>query len=74
MVLEVMSRNIPNKVITCNDKGAPWITNEVKTTIKRNARVYRKWVITGRIHEERGDIRSVQNGTYRISKNAKKNF
>ena len=43
--MDVMSRNIPNKVITCNDKDAPWITNEIKIAIKRNARVHRKWVL-----------------------------
>ena len=51
-----MSRNIPNKVITCNDKDAPWITTEIKTAIKRNAIVHRKWVLRGRIPEERGRI------------------
>ena len=72
--LDVMSRNIPNKVITCNDKDAPWITNEVKTAIKRNARVHRKWVVRGRILEERGHIRSVQNETNRIIKKAKNKY
>ena len=69
-----MSRNIPNKVITCNDKDAPWITNEVKTAIKRNVRVHRKWVVRGRILEERGHIRSVQNETNRIIKKPKINI
>ena len=65
MFLEVMSRNVPNKVITCTDEDAPWITNEVKTAIKRNARVHRKWVLRGRVAEERGNIRNVQIETNR---------
>ena len=40
--------DISNKIITCNDKDAPWITPKVKTAIKRNSRVYRKCVKRGR--------------------------
>ena len=35
--LDIISKHIPNKIITCNDKYAPWITQEVKTAIKRNS-------------------------------------
>ena len=73
-ILEVMSRNIPNKVITCNDKGAPWITNEVKTAIKRNNRVPRKWAIRGRISDQRDYVQTVQNETNRIIKSVKRNY
>ena len=38
-VLDIMVRHIPNKIITCNDNDAPWMTPVVKTTIKRNSRV-----------------------------------
>ena len=43
-LLDIFSRNIQNKIITCNDKDAAWITPPVKTAIRRNARVYKKWV------------------------------
>ena len=69
-----MSCNIPSKVITCNDKDEPWITNEIKTATKRNARVHRKWVLRWRVPEERGHIRSVQNETNRKIKKAKNNY
>ena len=71
-----MSRNIPNKVITYNDKDVPWIANEIKTVIKRNTRVHRKCVLRRRIPEERGhiNIRSVQNGTNCKIKKAKNNY
>ena len=46
--LQIVSLNIPNKLITCNDSDAPWVTSEVKTAIKRNSRVHRKWVFRGR--------------------------
>ena len=71
--LDIMSRNISNKILTCNDKDAPWMTSEVKTAIKRNARVHRKWVLRGRLPEERDNVRSVQNETNKLIKAAKQN-
>ena len=43
-----MTNNIPNKVITVNDKDAPWITPEVKTALIKNYRAYKKWKIKGK--------------------------
>ena len=34
LFLQIMSLNIPNKIITCNDSDAPWVTSELKTAIK----------------------------------------
>ena len=33
-VMGIMSRFIPNKMIICNDKDPPWITQAIKTAIK----------------------------------------
>ena len=41
-VLDIFSRNIPNKTVTCHDKDAAWITPQVKSAIKRNSRIYYK--------------------------------
>ena len=71
LFLDIMSQNIPNKTITCDDKDAPWVTKECKTAIKRNYRVYRKWVKRGRNPDDRHIVRSVQNETNKIIKNAK---
>ena len=46
--LTILSQNISNEIITCNDKDAPWITPKVKSAIRRNSRVYRKWVNRGK--------------------------
>ena len=64
----IMSENIPNRIVTCNDKDAPWINSEVKSAIRRNYRVYRKWVLRGRIPSEKDHVRSVQNATNRLIK------
>ena len=34
-LLSIFSRYISNKIITCNDKDAPWITSVVKSAIRR---------------------------------------
>ena len=72
--LRIMSQNIPKKIITCNNKDAPWITREFKTTIKRNSRVYRKWVLRGRNPDDKHIVRRVQNETNKLIKKAKKDY
>ena len=42
-LLRIMSDSIPNKVITVNDKDAPWVTPKVKRAIRRNRRVFDRW-------------------------------
>ena len=68
----LISKYVPNKIITCNDKDAPWITPKLKTAIRRNARVYRKWVKRGRKEQEHDNVREVQNITNKLIKQAKK--
>jgi len=71
VVMGVFSKHISNKIITCNDKDAPWITQVLKTAIKRNSRVYRKWVKNGRNSDSHGKVRDVQNITNKLIKEAK---
>ena len=61
--LDIISQHVSDKIETCNNKDAPWITREVKTTIKRNARIYQKWVIYGRDPNTHDKIRELQNLT-----------
>ena len=68
---DVITRHTPNKIVTCNEKYAPWITPQVKTAIKRNARVYRKWVSRGRNPKDHDNVRKVQNETNKLIKEAK---
>ena len=58
-------------MITCNDRDAPWITPVVKTAIKRNSRVYRKWVNRGKNLHGHDKIREVRNSTDTLIKEAK---
>ena len=55
-----MNCSVPNKTITINDKEAPWITPEVKQTIKKNHRVYSKWKGAGKPEEGRNTVKAVR--------------
>ena len=65
-----MSKHISNK-ITCNDKDAPWITPQVKTSIKRSTRVYSKWVKLGRNPGNYKNVREMQNISSKLINQAK---
>ena len=69
--LDTVAKHIWNKIITCNDKDAPWITPEVKTSINRNSRVNRKWVNTGRNPNDEVKVRHACNSTNKLIKEAK---
>jgi hypothetical protein len=74
MFLEIAQKHVPSKIITVCDKDAPWITDEVKTAIRRNKKVYRKWVKKGRIKEEKNKINRIQNETKSIISKAKRAY
>ena len=71
---EIMSKHITHKMITCNDKDAPWITPQVKTDIKHNSRVYRKWANRGRNPQDHDNVRKVQNEANNLNKEAELAF
>ena len=70
-VLDIFSRNIPNKIIKCHDKDSPWVTPQIKSAIKRNSRVYSKWNKRGRKPEERARVIEIQNLTNKLIQQAK---
>ena len=70
-LMSIFSKHISNKIITCNDRDAPWITPKVKTAIRRNSRVYRKWVKRGKKVNAFDQVREVQNITNKLIKEAK---
>ena len=71
-LVNIISNHIPNRIITVNDKDAPWINSNVKSAIRRNYRVYRKWVKRGRIPEDHDNVREVQNATNKQIRDAKR--
>ncbi len=55
-----LSSNIPNKVVKCNNKDAPWVTHEIKTAIRRKHRVYKKFLQRGRKLEDWVKVKSIR--------------
>ena len=73
-IFAILSANIPNKVIKCNDKDPPWITPELKTAIKRKHRVFKKYKDRGRWLEDWNLVKEVRNETSRLITKAKENY
>ena len=40
MILNIFQNFIPKKVILCDDKGAPWMNNEIRLLIKQKNLIY----------------------------------
>ena len=72
--LDIMKCSIPNKIMTINDKEAPWITPEVKQAIKKNHRVYSQWKRAGKPIDRKNTVKAVNNETDRKIENAKANY
>ena len=67
-LMGIYPMQILNKIVTCNDRDATWITPKVKTAIRRNSRVYWKWIKHG---SNIDDYKQVQNITNKLIKEAK---
>ena len=63
-----------NKIITCNDKDAPWITPDVKTAIRRNSTVYRKCAKRGRNANDHGNVHEIQDSTNKLIREVKRSY
>ena len=50
------SNVVPNKIITCRDKYAPWMTEEVKNICHTKAKVYKNYVKNGRSDVDKKEI------------------
>ena len=74
ITFSILSENIPSKIIKCNDKDPPWITNELKTAIKRKHRVFKKFLDRGRRQEDWNLVKEVRNETSKMITNAMKNY
>ena len=51
-LLNIFRNFIPHKYITCRYKVPPWITNEIKTALRKKNRLYKKYIKNGRNIED----------------------
>lgn len=73
-LLEIMKACIPNKMKIFNDRDAPWITPEVKSTIRKNKRVFKKWIANGRKPDDRVVLARIQFETNKVINKAKNDY
>ena len=69
-----MNRFIPNRKITVRESDAPWITPEVKSALRKNKRVFKKWVNRGRPLEGRALVSQTQRETNKIINDRKNRY
>ena len=62
----IFSSNIPNKEVACNDKDPPWITPQLKKSIKRKQRTYRNFILRGRREEDWERVKNVRNSSQNL--------
>ena len=74
VVIEIIDRFIPNKMIKFYDKYPRWMTPKVKTAIKRKHRIYNKYVRRGRKPDEWECVRSTRKETSKMITDAKENY
>ena len=70
----ILSMNIPNKTLKCNDKDAPWISPDVTTAIKRKHRVFKEFVDGGRKEEDWKHVKEVRIETSKMIHLAKEAY
>ena len=74
LFLSVITRHVPNREITCSDRDAPWITDDVKIAIKRKHRVYHRYVKRGRRPEDWTRVKQVKNDATKMITDAKNKY
>ena len=72
--MSVITQHILSRKITCCDRDAPWITDEVKKAIKRKHRVHRKYVKRGRKPDDWMRVKQIKTDTSKMITDAKNNY
>ena len=72
--MSVITQQIPNREITCCDRDAPWITDEVKKAIKRKHRVYRKYVKRGRKPDDWTHVKQIKSNMAKLIADTKNKY
>ena len=72
--LAIMNSNIPNKIVTINDRDATWVTPEVKIVLRKNKRVFKRWIDRGRKPSEKALLNQTQCATNKVIANAKSKY
>jgi len=72
--LNIINSNIPSKIITCNDKDAPWVNSSVKNLMRKNRKLYSEWNSNGRQPARRNRVKQHQLKTEKAIFEAKNRY
>ena len=72
--LNIMNSNIPNKIVTFDDRDAPWVTPTLKNLLRKDRNIYSDWNRNGRIPIRYASVKQHQEKTKKAIIEAKSRF
>ena len=72
--LNIINSNVPSKVITCDDKDAPWVNSTIKNLMHKNRKLYSEWNSNGRQPARRDRVKQHQSKTEKAIIDAKNRY
>ena len=62
-LLNIFRNFIPNEMITCRAKDPPWLNTKIKTDLRKNNKLYRKYISGGRQKEDESKLNELSEFT-----------
>ena len=72
--LNIMGSNIPNKIVTFDDRDAPWVTNTLKNLLRKDRKIYSDWNKNGRNQMCYARVKQHQEKSKNAIENAKRRY
>ena len=73
-VLNVFENFVPNQTIRCNDKKPAWLTNEIKTALRKKNRVFKNYRRRGRNVDDEQKLSELSKSCTELIEHAKKTY
>ena len=72
--LSIITKNIPNKIVTINDKDAPWISSSLRNLLHKDRKIFSDWKHNGRPQDGLARVKNHQEKTKNAISSAKNQF
>jgi hypothetical protein len=72
--LKAIESYVPSKVMTFNDRDAPWITPSLKNLVRKNTKIFKKWASEGKPESSRERVKQFQKTTNEAILDAKSDY
>ena len=70
----IMSSNIPNKIVTFDDRDAPWVTPSLKNLLCKDRKIYSEWNKNGRTQIRYARVKQHQEKSKKAIEDAKRRY